>query len=96
MQEAADIMHQAKFAPNEASLVDIDHRFETLSPKVTMRPDALQDEKPGARNLESRNLEKVTKRQDCILQDQDGEEVIGQLKEKTPGARKSVQFSDDC
>jgi len=68
-------------------LVDIDHHCATLSPKVTMRPDAVQDERPNARNLESRNLEKVTK--------SDREGVIGQ-KQKQPGARKSVQFSDSC
>ena len=85
--ETANIQHLEKVTPVEVRLLDMDHHCATLSPKVTKRRDTWQDERSNERNLESRNLEKVTK--------SDREGVIGQ-KEKQPGARKSVQFSDSC
>ena len=46
------------------------------------------DERPNGRNLESRNLEEVTKSREDALQ------VDQKEKRRQSGARKSVQFSD--
>ena len=96
-------MHQAKVAPDDVGLVGIDDHCATLSPKVSKRrEDVLQDERPTSQErpsegiLESRNLEKVMKKGDCILQDEDREGVIDHNKKEKSFARKSVQFCDDC